>query len=69
MIKNRLKKDPNGNIELLATFWNFEYQWQFKKLVPPLLIYADLMATANDRNIETAKIIYDEFLAQLIEQD
>jgi hypothetical protein len=68
IIKKRLKKDPNGNIELLGTFWNFEYQWQFKELAPPLLIYADLMATANDRNIETAKMIYDEFLAQFIEQ-
>jgi hypothetical protein len=69
MIKNRLKKDPNGNIELLAAFWNFEYQWQFKELVPPLLIYADLMATANDRNIETAKMIYDDYLARRIEQN
>jgi hypothetical protein len=69
MIKNRLKKDPNGNIELLATFWNFEYPWQFKEIAPPLLVYADLMATANDRNIETAKMIYDDYLARLIEQD
>ena len=69
MIRNRLKKEPNGNIELLATFWNFEYQWQFKEIAPPLLVYADLMATANDRNIETAKMIYDDYLARLIEQD
>ena len=69
IIKKRLKKDPNGNIELLGTFWNFEYQWQFKELVPPLLIYADLMATANDRNIETAKMIYDQYIARHIEQD
>ena len=69
MIKNRLKKDVNGDIELLSTFWDFEYPWQYKELAPPLLIYADLMATANDRNIKTAKMIYDEYLARLIEQD
>lgn len=69
IIKKRLKKDPNGNIEFFWTFWNFEYPWQFKEIAPPLLVYADLMATANDRNIETAKMIYDEFLARRIEQD
>jgi hypothetical protein len=69
IIKKRLKKDPNGNIELFWAFWNFEYQWQFKEIAPPLLVYADLMATANDRNIETAKMIYDDYLARRIEQD
>jgi hypothetical protein len=68
MIKNRLKKETNGNIELFATFWNFEYPWQFKEIAPPLLVYADLMATANDRNIETAKMIYDQYIARHIEQ-
>ncbi|MGM0467157.1 MAG: type IV toxin-antitoxin system AbiEi family antitoxin [Acidobacteriota bacterium] len=31
-------------------------------LVPPLLIYTDLMATGDARNIETASIIYEKEL-------
>lgn len=34
-------------------------------LTPPLLIYADLVATADARNIETAQIIRERFLAKI----
>ena len=67
IVRNRLKKDANGGVELLNTFWEFDCAWEFKGVVPPLLVYADLMATANDRNIETAKIIYDRHIARHIE--
>jgi len=36
-----------------------------KNLVPPPLVYADLLATADARNVETAKMIYDEYLKTL----
>jgi hypothetical protein len=62
----RLIKDPAGEVELRAKFWRFESP-EYPDLVPPLLIYADLLATADDRNIETARMIYDEHLAGLIE--
>lgn len=67
IVQARLKKDTGGNVELLKAFWGFDVPWEFKGVVPPLLIYADLMATANDRNIETAKIIYDQNIARYIE--
>ncbi|MBC3833208.1 hypothetical protein H8K33_16990 [Undibacterium amnicola] len=35
-------------------------------MVPPLLVYADLMATGDARCIETAKMIYDEHVARLL---
>ena len=68
LITNHLKKDPQGKIEIFQKFWNFDYPWNYKTLVPPLLIYADLIATADDRNIETARIIYDKYLDRLIEK-
>ncbi|HEV8369477.1 MAG TPA: type IV toxin-antitoxin system AbiEi family antitoxin [Pyrinomonadaceae bacterium] len=34
---------------------------------PPLLVYADLLNTADDRNLETAEIIYEQSIARLIE--
>ena len=38
-------------------------------IAPPLLVYADLMATGDDRNIETAGIIYDKYLVRPDRQD
>lgn len=34
--------------------------------VPPVLIYADLLATGDARCIETAQKVYDDYLAQLL---
>jgi hypothetical protein len=68
LIVNHLKKDPQGKIEIFQKFWNFDYPWNYKTLVPPLLIYADLIATADDRNIETARIIYDQYIDRLIKK-
>jgi hypothetical protein len=63
-----LRRDSNGETELLRRFWSFD-QWdeQDKHVVPPLLIYADLIRTANDRNLETAEVLYDQCIARLVE--
>jgi hypothetical protein len=63
-----LRRDSNGETELLRRFWAFD-RWdeQGKHVVPPLLIYADLIRTANDRNLETAEILYDQCIARLVE--
>lgn len=59
-------KDEYGNLELLQKFWCFEVPRLDRRypIVPPLLIYADLVATADARNIETAQIIRERFLGQ-----
>jgi hypothetical protein len=64
LLKQGLRRINNGEIELLETFWNFEND---KINVPPLLVYADLMESADSRNLEVAKMIYDEHLARLVE--
>ena len=66
--QHRLRRDPTGNVELLRRFWKFDY-WDEKKLqtAPPLLVYADLVSTADDRNLETAEIIYEQYIARLVE--
>ena len=69
LVKNRLAKDAEGDVEIYKTFWKFDYPWNFKKMVPPLLIYADLLATAKDRNIETGKLIYEQYLTRLVGED
>jgi hypothetical protein len=65
----KLRKDPDGNIELLKAFWDIENDRTEKALVPPVLIYADLLATGDPRNIETAHLLYDQELARLIRED
>ena len=62
-IANRLKKDPQGSVECLKAFWRFKYPWEHGHMAPPLIIYADLLASGDPRNIETAEIIYERFLA------
>lgn len=64
LFKFGLKRDSEGNILMLEKFWNFN---QEDKITPPLLVYADLVATADARNLEVAQIIYDQHLAQLVE--
>lgn len=69
ILKNRLKKDENGDIEILRMFWRFDKNDSRKKLVPPLLIYTDLLATGDERNIETARIIYEQELYQYFREN
>lgn len=66
---HRLVKDPQGDIELREMFWDFDHKWKEQNLVPPLLVYADLLATGLDRNIETAKILFENELAEYFRKD
>ena len=61
-----LTKDPNGDTEILKRFWAFENEPDKNEMVPPLLVYADLIASGDDRNIETAEIIYDTQISRLL---
>jgi hypothetical protein len=64
VVRFKLRKDPGGEIELLRTFWHFQRQAPENTMVPPLLVYADLIATGIDRNIETARQVYEQTLRQ-----
>ncbi len=57
-------RDANGNFELLEPFWNFETEEldEVHRICPPLLIYADLLATGDTRNIEVANMIREQYL-------
>jgi hypothetical protein len=62
--KVKAVKDEYGNLEVLQKFWDFELPQADKQhpLVPPLLVYADLVATGDARNIETAQLVREQFL-------
>jgi hypothetical protein len=69
MADYRLRKAEAGNIELRRRFWPFDHAWEHPALTPPVLIYADLMATGDARCIETAQLVYDQHLARFFEED
>lgn len=66
-------KSSEPVINVYRLFWN-EEDWRRRfalldkkipnDIVPPILIYADLIATGNVRNRETAELIYDDYIAQ-----
>lgn len=73
-LDKRLRKNLNGNIQIYNTFQEQELQEQDDKyklndIVDPIIIYADLLATGDPRNIETARIIYEQKLAGLVRED
>ena len=68
MTDARMRLAIKGNTEILETFWYPELVAPVRNTVPPLLIYADLMATTDPRNLETAKEIYAQFLEPTLHQ-
>jgi hypothetical protein len=56
----RLRADPAGRIEVVEMFWNSHYFADWFPTVPPHLIYADLVATQDSRNIAAAQQIASE---------
>lgn len=53
MTQQPMRSAPDGNVEILSKFWNFESAPP--ELAPPLLIYADLLATGDARCLEAAQ--------------
>jgi hypothetical protein len=56
----RMRAETDGNLDILDQFWNFPPDSNVPELVPPLLVYADLVATHDGRNAETARMIYEQ---------
>jgi len=72
--RQKFMKEPapghTAVVELRKRFWNFPAESDPGRgdLVPPLLVYADLLATGDARCIETAKMIYENHIARLFTQ-
>ena len=68
----RMRAEPGGNVEILEKFWSFPAAPADKNgapdvlppdIVPPILAYADLLATHDGRNAEAARMIYEQRIA------
>jgi len=69
MLSARLRPDPRGDVEILEAFWPepLESAWiesGGQPLVHPLLIYADLVASGDSRNLAAATQIYEQYITQ-----
>ena len=58
----RMRADVNGDVEILDAFWNPNHVPTIRDVVPPILAFADLTTTTDGRNLEAAKMIYDEYI-------
>jgi hypothetical protein len=60
----RMRAEAEGNVEILEKFWKFPTAHADKNdapdVVPPILAYADLLATNDGRNAEAARMIYEQ---------
>ncbi len=58
--------DENGNVEHFNPFWNGDIvkinKYASRSIAPTLIIYADLVTSGSDRNLEIAKKILDNEL-------
>ncbi|RQZ18267.1 hypothetical protein DIE15_09130 [Burkholderia sp. Bp9031] len=67
LLQARLRPDEHGDVELLEAFWPpspaLDWREQDVPLVPPLLIYADLVSSGDSRNLAAAEYIHDRYLA------
>jgi hypothetical protein len=65
-----LLPDAKGNVEVCSPFWktgNTDHVSPYQRTVHPLLVYAELIGSGNDRNFETAQKIYVQYLQDIIE--
>ncbi|MHB1275482.1 MAG: type IV toxin-antitoxin system AbiEi family antitoxin [Candidatus Humimicrobiaceae bacterium] len=69
VIENKLRKDVNGNIVFLERFWELDKTKELQEIVDPILIYADLINTGNQRVLETAGKIYEEYINRYIRKN
>ena len=66
--KHRLRADPQGDVELLDTFWDVPADAEHPDVVPPILVYADLVATHDPRNLDAARLLYDRKITHALRQ-
>ncbi len=71
ILDHRLRNaEPNAVaylVEMRKRFWGELPQADAPvNIVPPPLVYADLLATGDGRCIETAELVYDQHLARLL---
>lgn len=64
------RQTTDGIVEFRERFWEFDVPGDTAlDVVPPALVYADLLANGDARCIETARKVYDGYLARLFPEN
>jgi hypothetical protein len=63
--KYQLVPDPNGKIKIYKKFWK-DLEGYSHNVVHSILAYTDLVNSGNSRCIETAHLIYDQYIQENI---
>ncbi len=61
----KLRADPQGTIDVVRAFWNMDRFSDTFPTVPLHLVYADLLATNDSRNLVVAKQVYQQVIAHV----
>lgn len=61
VVDNKLRAAPDGEIEVLECFWDLGADGR-TEVVPPLLVYADLLATMDPRNYNVGQMLREQHL-------
>jgi hypothetical protein len=69
VLRFRLRGREGGMIEIRQKFWDFQTEEVPPDIVPPLLVFADLVATGDRRNVGAAGIVYDKYLQRHFGED
>ncbi len=64
ILAHRLRPDSHGDVEILDAFWPPDAIGHDNDCVPALLVFADLINSGDPRNLETARIIHEQYLSQ-----
>lgn len=71
-LRHKFKRTPEPGhmavVDVRKKFWHFAAQDTNPGLAPPLLVYADLLATGEARCIETARLIHEAHVARLFRE-
>jgi hypothetical protein len=62
VVREHLRKNEEGRIDFRKKFWRFDAEEGKGETVPPVLVYADLIAIAEPRARETADRVYKEMI-------
>lgn len=62
VIQHRWQADPRGEIEVYSLLQELPRQTPWSQCAPAMMVYADLLASLESRNMETAKILFERVI-------
>lgn len=68
LAKLKLRKEENGPVVVRRRHWHFDHPLQQRHIVPPLLVYAELLANGDARSLDAAREIHEQYIRRSFER-